>query len=345
MQQPVLYLGLIGFEPDEEVRLQRRIAANVQLSGGQLQQPNDSPLLWQVVDFRDADALLVCGRGVQHGYSTSVEFKSSVRKPGAPLGLQLDEIKLPFGLSHVHELRAMGVDVGQCPEFDPSLDSSLLKTIQYFETSLRPLRSLYALAVELTERRKELDGEHTYHLERNGALDAIVDAPGRRVLMQPSVRPVDITSGVWLRRPRSANFAPAHFLECSLEEMTWLFALHSQHLDLPERYTQKTIHLRRNPRVRGSLLLARHAALLDRLSLVPPTLTQLRQDLPSQEQWLERDLFALYLTRAISTEARAADEAVGSSLPSSALDTTGRWMLDRLSRRASTIFGDLKSRF
>ncbi|MFM7331107.1 MAG: hypothetical protein ACKO1L_05530 [Brachymonas sp.] len=343
MQHPLLYLGLIGFEPEEELRVRHWLEINAQQASETVSQDQSRYPIWRVVDFQEADALLICGAGVQQGGPHSLQFKASARKPSSPIGLQLDELKLPYALSHLPQLQAMGVRTEHVPEFDARQDASLLKTIQYFETALRPLRSLFALALELTQRQNELDGDHTFHLERNGSLQVIVDAPARRVLLHPGVRPVDIGADAWMRRPRSANFAPAHFLQCSLEEITWLFGMHCPLVDLPERYAQKTIHLRRNPRVRSSLLYPRHATLLDRLSLAPPTLAQLRQDLPTHQPWLERDLFALYLTRAISTA--TAPDGQTQSLNTRDFDTTGKWTLDRLSRRANTVAGDLNPLF
>jgi hypothetical protein len=345
MQQPLLYLGLIGFEPEEELRVRHWLEMHAQQAEASAATADSKFPIWRVVDYRDADALLICGTGVKQGWRSHMEFQASAQQRGAPLGMQLDALKLPFALSHQSSLHAMGIETGSCPEFDPRQDSSLLKTVQYFEVALRPLRSLYALAMELTQRQSEIDADHTFHLERNGSLQAIVDAPGRRVFLHAAVRPEDVGADAWLRRPRSANFAPAHFLQCSLEEMMWLFALHCGLLDLPERYTRKPIHLRRNPRVRDTLLNARHALLLDRLSISPPTLAQLRQELPKQASWLERDLFALYLTRAISTAAAGPADSPTGGLQDKQFETTGKWMLDRLNRRANTVAADLKPLF
>jgi hypothetical protein len=346
MQHPLLYLGLIGFEPDEELRIrtwlvnQRRETIQAHPEADHL-----SPT-WQIVHFLEADALLICGNGVQSGHKSSVQFRSSASRHNAPLGLNLDDIKTPYAFSHTAALHDLGVETGERPEFDLLQDSSLIKVLHFFNITLQPLRCLYSLAMELTQRQHEIDAHHTYHLERNGGLDAILDAPGHRVLLRPGARPIDIGKDAWLRRPRSANFVPAHFLECSLEEITWLFALHCPETNLPERYLHKTIYLRRNPRVRSSLLYPRHAALLDRLSAVASTLEHLVSTLQSNLPLLHRDLYALYLTRAISTSPAMSRDGFSSSLPVvGAPNTTGAGMLDRLNRRGNTVTGDLRPLF
>lgn len=346
MQHPLLYLGLIGFEPEEELRVRSWLASQQEATYRANTNPDNLQPVWQFVDFQEADALLVCGNGVQSGFKSSVQFKPCVSKHNAPLGLQLDDIKMPFALSHQASLQAMGVDTGERPEFDLRQDDSLLKALHFFNIALQPLRCLYSLAIELTQRQHEIDAHHTYHLERNGGLDAILDAPGHRVLLRPGARPIDIGQDAWLRRPRSANFAPAHFLECSLEEVTWLYALHCPEIGLPERYLSKPIYLKRNPRVRNSLLYPRHAALLDRLSASASTAEHLQAAAQSNLNFLQRDLFALYLTRAITTAPTARMEGFGSSFPSTnPPNSTAAGMLDRLSRRGNTVTADLKPLF
>ncbi len=305
MHHPQLYLGLIGFEADEYARVCKWLASNA--TQARQQAGDDEALSHPVsmpVDFQEADALLICGAGVEHGWRTQMQFKPSLRKAaGTPLGLMLEELKTPYAMSDAEHLKSVGVELGSQPLFDVRQEASLLKTIQYFENVLRPLRSLYATAVELTARQKELDAAHTFHLEHNGTLYGIVDVPQRKVTLSPSARPVDIAGATWQRRPRSANFAPAQFLECSFEEIAWVFAQHSPSIALPSRYQTKPIHLKRCPRLRGSLLAPRHTALLERMSQGVVTLAQLKQAIPSHTNMIERDLYALYLTRVISTQA------------------------------------------
>jgi hypothetical protein len=343
MHHPQLYLGLIGFDAQEYSRACQWLAGNTHQA--QLHSDSSDELshpVWTPVDFHEADALLICGAGVEHGWSTYVQFKPALRKTaGTPLGLMLEEIKTPYAISDAAYLQSVGVSLGQQPVFDARQEASLLKTVQHFENNLRPLRSLYAAAVELTARQNEIDSAHTYHLECNGTMHALVDVPQRRFLLSPTTRPEDIVQAAWLRRPRSANFVPAQFLECSFEELAWVFAQHCTSITLPSRYLSKPIHLKRSPRVRGSLLYPRHATLLDRMSQNAVTLAQLRQDLPKQAGMIERDLYALYLTRAISTTEPYPSKGAGSTSGNSDLDSSPG-ILDRMNRRLNTITDELR---
>jgi hypothetical protein len=345
MQHPVLYLGLMGFDAPTEIAVRAWLIETMEQAKSDGDAEGDKCPMWQVVDVREADALLICGAGVKSGFGAHLQFDPAMaHRPNAPLGADLDSIKLPFALSDMGHLQNLGLRITDSPVFDAASPTSLLRTIQHFEMLLRPLRSLFALAVELTERRDELSSDHTYHLEHNGSLDAIIDAPRRRAFIRPSTRPVDIHADAWMRRPKSANFAPAHFLECSMDEVAWVFAMHTATPNLPERYERKPIHVRHNPRVRPSLLNPRHSVLLDRLWQGPTSMTQLRADLSDAAHLLKRDLFGLYITRSISTSKAADSSGEHSSLPGAFVNTS-RWSIQHLSRRMNTMSGELNSLF
>ncbi len=347
MQHPQLYLGLMGFDAPSEATVRRWLAANAADAKKNAARDQDQHPIWQAVDFQEADALLIRGVGVVQGFGPHVQFNPALRlaQPQTPLGAELDGIKQPFAISDVGHLKSLGIEVNDAPVFDLNSAASMLHTLQHFETILRPLRSLFALAMELTARREELDSGHTFHLERNGGLDAIIDPPHRRVFLRPGTRPADIEADAWLRRPKSANFAPAHFVECGMDEVAWVFAMHSQEIDLPKRYLSKPIHVRRNPRVRTSLLYPRHAALLDQLWQSPTTLEQLQKALPANAHLHERDLFGLYLTRSISTSAEVGDKSGEDASVPGSFDITGKWMLQREGQRMNTMTGELQSLF
>lgn len=326
MKHPLLYLGLMGFDAESEAAVRRWLAKNAEPDHGD--ELAELHPIWQVVDFREADALLIRGAGVASCLGSYLQFLPALQldtpyvRISSPLGVELSSLSLPFALSDSEHLRALGVNVQQHLTLDLHQDSSLLQAMLQLEMNVRPLRSLFALACELTERQQELDINHTYHLERNGALDAIVDMPKWRVLLSPNVRPIDIGTDAWQRRPKSANFAPPGFVECSFHELGWVYAMHRPRVLLPKRYRTELIYVRRNPRVRSSLLYPRHATLMDRLWSGPQTYEQLQRDHPELRAWLARDLDALYLTRSITTQRPGNSGGEMSSLPVSFAHTS-----------------------
>jgi hypothetical protein len=346
MEHPQLYLGLMGFDETSRAQVCDWIddnAAAAQQGGASAQVEHP---VWSVVDFQEADALLIRGAGVEQGNGSYVQFDVQQQPilPNTPLGADLQCIAQPFALSDVTRLQTLGIDTQGRYVVDLASSTSMLHTLQHFEAMLRPLCTLFTLAAEISARRAELDSEHTFHVERQGTLDAIIDPPQRRVLLRPGTSPVDINGGAWQRRPKSANFAPAHFVVCGMDELAWIFALHTRTLNLPKRYQSQRIYLRRNPRVRHSLLYSRHAVLLEFLCNGGMTLEQLHKALPDMARSLERDLFALYLVRSISTTAPTHSSDGMSSLPV-AFSQTVSASAKQPDRRVTTLSADLQSLF
>lgn len=313
----------MGFDAPAQARVTAWLRAHAAGASGADRDDDQHPV-WEVVDFREADALLICGAGVMAGSGKQLEFHPRFQKayfeaPYSqalhPIGVDLAAVKQPFAISDLAHLQGLSVDITNCAVFDLESPLAMQQTLRTFEAVLRPLRTLFALACELHERREELDADHTFHVERNGILDAIVDAPHHRVLLRSGARPIDITTDNWARRPKSANYAPKEFLECSMDELAWVLGLYGQQQLAPKRYKSKRIYVRQSPRVRPSLIYARHIALLEHLHQGGATAQQLEQAFPDTAHLLERDLCALYNVRAITTTAPESKLAGISSLP------------------------------
>ncbi len=315
MKTPLLYLGLIGFDQQAQAAVRSFLLAQAGLRDMDSESTDHRPH-WKIVDFREADAVLIRGASITSVQDTYLQFLPALQhiSPHGPLGVDLNQLKMPHALSDPVHLKQLGLQLGKYQIFNVEQQASMLRTLAHFESVLLTLRSLYAIAAELFDRRGEFDADHTYHLEQNGGLDAIIDIPSRRVFLRPGAQPQNIGSDAWLRRPRSANFAPAHFVQCSLVEVGWIYASRCLKVDLPKRYLAKPIHILHNPRVRSSLLYSRHTALIDLLWQSPLTIEQLRKLHPATSQWLERDLYAMYLTRCISSQPRIQSDDPRSSL-------------------------------
>jgi hypothetical protein len=316
---PLLYLGLIGFDAQEREAVHAYLTANAQQA--RRDGADDDALnhpIWEIVDYSQADALLICGRAViqaedntlyfhqgtdmdAHLTQEAIDGDATVRI-SQPMAVNLEELRMPCAITQRQQLMDDGVMLAATYQAVDLQDGrSILAALQRFEAVLRPLRSMYALAGALIERRSELDVQHTYHLEDNGTLHMILDVPQRRLFMRSTVRPVDIQIAAWSQRPKSANYAPPDFIECTFEEVAWVFALHSPRVNLPSRYGRKAIYIRRMPRVRPSMFYERHTPLFELLHLKPSSLSELMQQPEIDSRFIERDLFALYICRAITT--------------------------------------------
>lgn len=338
MMLPQLYLGLLGFDPERERWLRDLLAQHNELAQKNQDNPLGHQALWAVVNFREADALLVSGAGAHTADGNVLRFRDDPTSLNqeVPIAIMLDQVAQPFAISDPRRLMELGADLKTYPIFNMAVPTSLPLILRQFEGILRPLRSLYILALALTERRSELATQQTYHLEVRGRLDVVVDLPRRRVLVRPGARPADLAEAAWLRRPASANFAPSHFMECTLAEISWMFAMHCPRFELPLRYQNKPLWLRRSPEIRSSLLYPRHALLLDRLCNGPVSLADLPAELSLDPQSVKRDIYALYLIRSITTSSPVDDPLAAPSIPYEDQDD-GKWMLDRMVQSMKTV--------
>jgi hypothetical protein len=326
MLHPLLNLGLIGFATDHRDFLATQLALNAVdhltqhgawADSEELQHP-----IWQVTDFREADALLINGDRISYSATDDLRFHMAVDGTDI-VGIRPSELTLPYAISGDMAPNVAAIITQRAPNTMLYDQRSIVQTLQYFEADLRPLRSLYALAAMVQERRNEIDIKHTYHLERNGVLDAIIDLPNARVMVRNGLRPFHLDEANWLTRPVSANSLPPQFSVYAMEELAWLLGMHRPNPTLAERYYTQPVYLRRMPRVRSSLLYPRHAVLLQWLSQQGCTLELLVDAMGLHAEVIVRDLHALYMCRAITTIVKdsvlAAEAGMSSGARSSAL--------------------------
>jgi hypothetical protein len=307
MQHPRLNLGLIGFSTEQRAKLQYRLEKNMEqpLSGADLEEDVNffNRPVWRISDYREANALLLNTEQARWDAAHVLRFHSDPQHPNL-VGVRPSELAVPYGISGTctQELRAvLPSNVLHVVMED---EASVQRAFQNFEALLRPLRTAYALAYHLIDRRRELDNGHTFHLIRNSVLVAVVDVPLRRIAMRDGLRPVDLDDAAWQRRPSTAHSPPEGFSVWMIEEVEWIYAMHCKQFVLPTRYQRKPIYLRRLPRVRAGMLYPRHNRLLQWLGEKPRTYEFLSGVWQDGSEQLMRDLYALYLCRAITTSTR-----------------------------------------
>jgi hypothetical protein len=306
MQHPRLNLGLLGFDAAQRAQVQSFLALRATPVDKRASKKSDAtgPIPWQITDYREANALLLCTA------LASIDAQQIVRFPADQynsevVGVRPAELSTPYALvgEISHEINlAMATNAPQVMLGDTP---SMQRALEYLEASLRSLQTLFAIAQHLLERRNELDARHCFHLVRGGQLDAIVDVPQQRVLVRDGLQSKGLEDAAWLSRPASANSAPHGFAIWSMEELAWLYAQHNQAVDLPERYLKLPIFLRQAPQVRPSMINARQVELLEILGQEPCEYPRLATVFPNRTL-LQRDLYVLFACRAITTSPKRA---------------------------------------
>ena len=291
MEQPVLSLGLLGFDRSAQARLQ---------AWASLAQPGWPE--WRIGDPHAADAWMI------HGPAVDVQDRDGVL------------IRHPFGSDERLALNRAEVDrplafATPLPEgfasaefFDAGDEYSVRQRLQRFEAWLRPLRSQFALGARLVEHLRQFK-QGVVHVLHEGRLLAVIDLDRWSAGLFIPARPVDIASADWVPRPKLAGDIPPSFMRLPLHRVLWTHAVRTRRDLLPGRYRQLTVHLRRVPRLPPRWFDETHLLLMRELMAQPARLEDLvaRTGLP--EPVLAHHLAALYYAGGVTTDADSARRA------------------------------------
>lgn len=291
-EQPVLWLGISGFSPEQNRHL------NLLL--GHL--PSDSPS-WHSGPFSEADAWLVCGERSRRLSPNTLKILAGMPSERAML-LNLGEVDRPIAFS----LPLNSKDLVPLYTFDPSSSVSLGKVLAQMEGRLRTLRARFVLGGQLIARESELL-PGIYHVSHQGVLLAVMDFQNWRIGISPSAEPADFEQARWDKRPLEARDIPAHFLSSSLTELRWIYAQRTKRDVLPARYKTLPLYFRRAPGVPLRWLKDAQLELLRELSAGAATFESLAQRTGWSRSQLARDLASLYFAGSVTTTPEKANTA------------------------------------
>lgn len=291
MEQPVLSLGLLGFEPLAQARLQ---AWSAQAQPGWPE--------WRIGDPHAADAWMISGPAVdvqgRDGVLIRHPFGGDER-----LALNRAEVDRPLAFA-----TPLPEGFASAEFFDAGEENSVRQRLQRFEAWLRPLRSQFALGARLVEHLRQTK-QGVVHVLHEGRLLAVIDLDRWLAGLYISARPVDIDMADWVQRPNLAGDIPPSFMRLPLHRVLWTYAVRTRNDLLPGRYRQLTVYLRRVPRLAPRWFDEIHLLLMRELLAQPARLEDLvaRAGLP--EPVLAHHLAALYYAGGVTTDADTARRA------------------------------------
>lgn len=287
IELPVLRLGLVGFTVEQQLLLTDVVTAAAA-----------SGLVWEISKLEDADAWWVNGARCQLLADGSMRIASGV-PGGRSLQLNLADIDRPVAFC------------GPLPRsFQPdhlfALDSqpSMKAVLRRFERWLSSLAAQFCLASHIVENEGAL-APGVYHVSNHGTLLAVVDLQGD-VGVLPSAGPIDFEEAVWHHRPAGAASIPAGFVQASLSQLMWQYALRTSRDVLPRRYRKGPLYFRRPPRVAQRSLKDAHLLLMRELSCQAGSFEELQQRTGMAADILSQHLAALYLVGTITANPKRA---------------------------------------
>lgn len=292
-EQPVLWLGMVGFAPAQRKSIEAAVA---RASG---------PAHWRVCPFGDADGWWV------NGAKCSITEGGRLRvAPGLPtehtLRLELPEVDRPLAFAEPvapPNLEALCV-------FDPASEPGIHAALARFEKWLQPVRVRFALGAMLLARDTD-ERRGTYHLSHRSTLLAVVDFQQGMAAIAPKAQPPDLWEATWERRPSAAGLSPHGFKSSTITELAWGYVRRTDRDMLPPRYRTEKIFYRHVPRVPMRQLRDSQLMLLRELSAEPGTLQSLLQRTSLPVPQLAHDLACLYYAGSVTTSPATIDQASG----------------------------------
>jgi hypothetical protein len=289
MEQPVLRLGLLGFDDQDQLKVEQAIA-----------NPTVGWPSWELVDFELADAWCINGKNVQHlGGNRVLVNTLLLRQP--TISLDPAEITRPIAFT---DPMPQGLEPAEIVNFrSPEL---MRIALQRFEAWLRPLRAQFAMGSELIARESELIKGIYHVIDTHGKLLAVVNLVKWTAAILPIARPIDFEDASWLSRPSMAADVPPNFVVITVVQLMWTYAVRSTKDTLPVRYKKSKIYLRRLPQLPAGWLRDEHLVALRALSAAPRKFVDILKLTELSEVMLARALAALYFAGSITTNQNAA---------------------------------------
>jgi hypothetical protein len=291
VEQPVLRLGLLGFSGADNERIRSWIAQR---------QPGWP--LWSACDPHGADAWMISGQSVDVLGRDALVINHPPDS-GQQLTLNRAEVDRPLAFA-----TPLPEGFASAEFFDAADEPSVRQRLQRFEAWLRPLRTQFALGAQLVERMRDFP-KGVVHLLQEEKLIAVIDMDRGQVGLHTPARPIDLDMVRWVPVSIPSHDMPHSFMRLSLHRVLWTFAVRTVRDVLPSRYRERTIYLRRVPRVPARWFEESHLRLMRELMVRPGTLDEIRTRMDMTDVEIEQCVTAMYYGGGLTTDPESARRA------------------------------------
>ncbi|HKB52417.1 MAG TPA: hypothetical protein VKD22_00355 [Ramlibacter sp.] len=305
-EQPIFWVGLTGFAPDQRVAIESALARVPAMPQ------------WRIAPFREGDGWFVNGAKCRLTPAGNLRIA-----PGLPnelaVNLDLDGVDRPVAFAEP----LASAEVEPRYRFDPASPPSVQGVLLQFDGWLRMARVQFELGRQVVQFGARLR-HGIFHVSSRDKLLAVLDFRRGNAAVAPQLQPGELRDADWAKRPDGADALPDMFVSCSTSQLAWSYVRRTERDLLPARYRDGTIHYRGKPRVPLRWLRDSQLMLLKELAAESATLTELSQRTGLPAAQIERDLACLYYAAAITTTAAKAvrgGAGADDSLASSALQS------------------------
>ncbi|CAA9423951.1 MAG: hypothetical protein AVDCRST_MAG51-2238 [uncultured Ramlibacter sp.] len=292
---PTLRVALAGFTQEQQDRLAVMLPA-VSAMG----------LAWEFGKVGEADAFWINGARTQLLADGTLRIASGI-PAGRSIQINLDEVDRPVAFA-----TPLPRSFEPAFTFDAARQDSVAKVVERMEQLLKPLVAQFCLASQILEQEGALRARNYHVTGAMGELVAVVNFQGE-VGVLPTATPLDFDGSMWKVQPVEAGNVPDHFTRTTLSQLMWQYVLRSKRDVLPRRYRTEMLYFRRAPRVPQRMVSDSHLLVLRELAAEPGRFTDLQQRTGLLAPHLARDLAALYLVGAVTSNPRRATRAATAS--------------------------------
>lgn len=286
---PVLRLGLIGFSAAQLALFETALVVL------------RTRLQWQISALADADAVCVNGSRASALADGSLQVLASV--PGtAPTRIDPNESDRPLSFS-----LPLGPGVVAGGTFDMASPASTRAMLEKFEGWLRPMSVQFCLASRIVQARLDISA-NVYHVSVDGRLVAVLSRRNG-VGVLPIADPFHLDKAEWARRPGLADEIPGHFVQASLSQVLWQYAMRTRRNLLPTYFRSGPIYWCRAPQLPQRLFSDSHLMIVRELAHAPTSFAELAKRTKLPEAVLSRDLAGLRIVGAVTHDRKQAQRA------------------------------------
>lgn len=282
---PTFRLGISGFGSGEQQSIERVLQAGA-----------GEAAMWEIGDADNADAWWLNGARTHSLGGGRIRVAPGI--PTAPtLQLHLPDVDRPVAFAQPLPAR---MEV-RC-RFDLANPASMKGVLRQFDAWFSPVVAQFCLASHIVEHQSAL-GAGKFELHVDSELLAIVDMHGEAAV-RGTAGPAEFEQAVWSRA--AGESVPESFVQASLSQLMWQYALRTQRDVLPRHYRTGMLYFRRAPRLSQRLLKDSHFLVMRELKIAPGTFADLMKRCAMDEARLARELAALYFVGSITSNPKRA---------------------------------------
>ncbi|WP_427913355.1 hypothetical protein ACPWT1_22510 [Ramlibacter sp. MMS24-I3-19] len=281
-EEPLLWLALLGFAPDEELAIWSALEADA------------TAACWRPGDLSTANACLVHGGRIEHLGDSRFDVLAGPPNQQS-VRIDLQEMSRPVAFAS-----PVPTTLQVRHQFSLEEPEAICQAVSRLRGGLLALRTRFALGREIVRAGPSLRHGAFQLLGADGNLLAQLDFRIGRAALSQLLTAADVEVAKW-SKTGTLRDVPADFVVMATAELSWTYAKHSEVDLLPSSYYERPVFYRGPPRVPLGWLSDGQLAVLTELTANPQMLEELAARTRMPIERAVAALTPLYFASAITS--------------------------------------------